>query len=104
VATVRTEHPHVVRVDGVAGGQPVIAGSRISVSFVARLLRAGADPSEIIAMYPHLAPAAVYDAISYYLDHREEIDHLAEAETIEAVAARHGATIGADGRIAFEPR
>ena len=60
---VKTEHPHVVRVPGVLGGEPVIAGTRIGVAFIARLLQAGEEPAEIIAAYPHLSPAAVNDAV-----------------------------------------
>lgn len=96
---VRTEHPHIVRVPGVAGGEPVIAGTRIGVALIARLLRAGTEPWEIIATYPHLAPAAVYDAVSYYLDHQEEIDRQIDEATLETLAERYGFTIGADGRI-----
>ena len=66
---IKTEHPHIVRVPGIAGGEPVIAGTRITVALIARLLQAGDEPADIIARYPHLAPAAVYAAISYYLAH-----------------------------------
>jgi Protein of unknown function (DUF433) len=37
---VRTEHPHIVKIPGVLGGKPVIAGTRIGVHMIARLLRA----------------------------------------------------------------
>ena len=57
----RTEHPHIVRVEGVVGGEPVIAGTRIGVAFIARLVQAGEEPAEIIVAYPHIAPAAVYE-------------------------------------------
>jgi uncharacterized protein (DUF433 family) len=36
---IKTEHPHIVRVPGVIGGEPVIAGTRISVASVARYLQ-----------------------------------------------------------------
>lgn len=96
-----TEHPHIVKVDGVAGGEPVIAGTRIGVAFIARLMQAGEEPSEIIAAYPHLAPAAVYDAISYYLDHREEIDVLIADSTLEALAQRYGFRLAKRGKVEF---
>ena len=101
---VKTEHPHVVRVPGVLGGEPVIAGTRIGVAFLARLLQAGEEPSEIIATYPHLAPAAVYDAISYYLDHQEEIDRLIADATSEALAERFGFALAERGRVVFATR
>lgn len=96
---IKTEHPHIVRVPGVAGGRPVIAGTRISVDFIARLLQAGDEPADICASYPHLSPAAVYDAISFYFDHKDEIDRLIEESTLEAVAERHGLEDREDGRI-----
>jgi uncharacterized protein (DUF433 family) len=102
VATeLKTEHPHIVRVPGVLGGEPIIAGTRIGVALIARLVQSGAEPSEIIAAYPHLPPAAVYDAVSYYLDHPEEIDPLIDEASVEEVARKYGVTIEDDGRIAF---
>jgi uncharacterized protein (DUF433 family) len=96
------EHPHIVKAPGVLGGEPVIAGTRIGVAFIARLLQAGEEPSEIIAAYPHLAPAAVYDAISYYLDHREEIDQLIGDSTPVALAERYGFEVAERGRVVFK--
>jgi uncharacterized protein (DUF433 family) len=55
-------------------GAPTIKGTRISVSHIALLWKAGDAVEEIVRSYPHLKPAQVYDAISYYLDHQEEIE------------------------------
>ena len=100
--TLRTEHPHIVRSPGLAGGTPTIAGTRISVAFIVGQLRAGDTPQDVIASYPHLTPAAVYDAISFYYDHQDEIDRFIAANTLEAHAERHGFTVGDDGRLRFE--
>lgn len=97
----KTEHPHIVKVPGVGGGEPVIAGTRVAVAFIARLVQAGEEPSEIVAAYPSLAPAAVYDAVSYYLDHRAEIDELIAGASLQALAGRYGFSISADGKITF---
>jgi uncharacterized protein (DUF433 family) len=102
--TLQTEHPHIVRSPGVAGGTPTIAGTRISVAFVVGQLRAGDSPQDILAAYPHLTPAAVYDAISFYYDHQDEIDRFIAASSLEAHAQRHGFTVGADGRLQFNRR
>jgi uncharacterized protein (DUF433 family) len=105
VATpVRTEHPHVVRVPGVAGGRPVIAGTRISVEFIARLVRAGVEPWEIVATYPHLTPASVYDAVSYYLDHQAEIDQEIAESTLDALSQRMEFTVDQRGKVLFRSR
>ena len=97
----KTEHPHSVRVPGIHGGEPVIAGTRIGVAFIARLLQAGEEASEIVAAYPNLAPAAVYDAISYYLDHRAEIDELIADASLATLATRYGFAVREDGKIVF---
>ncbi len=103
-ALVKTEHPHIVRVPGVADGRPVIAGTRISVEFIARLLRAGVEPWEIVATYPHLSPAGVYDAVSYYLDHQAEIDQEIAESTLDALTQRMGFRIDQRGKVLFRPR
>jgi len=101
---IRTEHPHIVRVPGLLSGEPVIAGSRIGVAFIARLLRAGEDPAEIIATFPHLSPAAVYDAISYYLDHQQEIDTGIRDASPEALAERYGFVVDDRGKVKYTAR
>ena len=103
-AVLRTEHPHIVMSPGVAGATPTIAGTRITVPLIVALLRAGDRPEDILATYPHVAPAAVYDAISYYYDHQEEIDRFLRDNTLEAHAARYGFAVGDDGRVRFDRR
>ena len=102
--TLRTEHPHIVRSPGTAGGTPTITGTRISVAFIVGQLRAGDSPQDILASYPHLAPAALYDAISFYYDHQAEIDSFIAANTLDAQAARLGFMVGEDGRLRFTRR
>jgi uncharacterized protein (DUF433 family) len=98
---IKTEHPYITRTPGVVGGRAAIAGTRISVDFIAELMQAGWDADEIIATYPHLKPAAVYDAISYFLDHQEEINHYLAENTLEKVLARAGATVNGTGQVVF---
>jgi uncharacterized protein (DUF433 family) len=74
VAEIKTEHPHIVRVERPAGEEAVIAGTRIAVWFIVRQLRTGDTPEQIVESLPHLTLAGVYDALSYYHDHRGEID------------------------------
>ncbi len=69
-----TEHPHIVRVPGVCGGRPIVAGTRISVRTIVERTRLGDSPDQIVMDYPPLTLAQVYDALSYYHEHRAEID------------------------------
>jgi uncharacterized protein (DUF433 family) len=72
MAPERTEHPHIVRDPDVLGGEPLIDGTRTSVRHVVLLYRAGQEPEEIARTY-HLLLGEVYDALSYYYDHENEI-------------------------------
>lgn len=59
---------------GVRGGKPRIAGSRICVSDIVLWTEEGRSPDEIVNDFPHLTLADVHAALSYYYEHREEID------------------------------
>ncbi len=82
---VRTEHPHIVRIEGLCGGRPIIAGTRISVRTIVERVRLGDSPEQIVGNYPPLTLAQVYDALSYYHEHKSEIE--AEIATDEEALA-----------------
>jgi uncharacterized protein (DUF433 family) len=66
---------HVVVRPGHCGGKPHIAGHRVKVQHVAVWHeRLGKSPDEIAAEHPELTLADVHAALSYYYDHREQID------------------------------
>jgi uncharacterized protein (DUF433 family) len=67
-------HPYVERRRGVQGGRPVIKGSRFPVSSVVLNYRRGLSVAEILREFPWLRPEEVHDALSYYYDHRAQID------------------------------
>jgi uncharacterized protein (DUF433 family) len=67
-------HPHVECREGVQGGRAVIRGTRFPVSSIVQNHRRGLSPEEILREFPQLTPAQVYDALSYYYDHRARID------------------------------
>jgi excisionase family DNA binding protein len=68
---------------GYLGGAPRIAGKRISVHhLVVMTEHLGVSADEILDQY-NLTPGQLYAALSYYYDHREEIDRLiAHEETL----------------------
>jgi len=88
--TLPTEHPHIVRVPDIGNGEPIVRGSRVSVRLLAEYYKAGLTVDEIVLDYPHLNPAAIFDAISYYIDHQQEIEDLIESNRIERVLAGTG--------------
>ena len=72
-ARITTDRSHIVRIQGVCGGRPIIDGTRITVKTVVGWVRIGMSPQEIIKDYA-LTAAQVADALAYYEDHPEEID------------------------------
>jgi uncharacterized protein (DUF433 family) len=87
---VQTEHPHIVRNPAVCGGSPTISGTRLSVLQIAILWKGGDSVDEIVQAFPHLGASQVHDAISYYLDHQQEIDEEIARTRVEDIAERHG--------------
>ena len=73
---IKQKHPYIEKRSGVCGGEPVIVGTRISVCLIMEMERAGHSEDEMVAMYPHITHAQIYDALSYYYDHKEEIDKI----------------------------
>jgi uncharacterized protein (DUF433 family) len=66
---------------GYCGGKPHILGHRIKVKHVAIWHeKMGMTPTEIVATYPTITLAQVHAALSYYYDHREEIEAEIEEE------------------------
>jgi uncharacterized protein (DUF433 family) len=58
----------------VCGGRPCIAGTRIRVQDIYTWHEhEGFSPDEIVTKFPQLTLADVYAALSYYWDHRDEI-------------------------------
>ena len=73
-AGVSTEHPHITQVEGILGGEPIIKGTRTPVRAVVEHWKFGDSPEEIARKLPHLRLAHIFDALSYYDDHRDEIE------------------------------
>ena len=68
-------HAYIEIVDKLAGLQAMIRGTRVPVSIIVGYLRAGETPESLVKnILPHLTLAQVYDALSYYHDHQDEIE------------------------------
>ena len=65
---------HVVTTPGTCGGAPRIAGTRIRVSQLVLMTEQGMSADEIVRSLPHLTLGQVYGGLSYYHDHRQQID------------------------------
>jgi uncharacterized protein (DUF433 family) len=71
--TIATEHCYIVTDDQILSGEPIIKGTRTPVRAIVEMWRMGTSPEEIPTHLPHLTLAQVFDALSYYSDHQEEI-------------------------------
>jgi uncharacterized protein (DUF433 family) len=72
---IRTDHPHVIRIEGVHGGRPTIRGTGVSVQTIVEQARLGRLPDQIWEDFDGvLTLAQVYDALSYYHEHPNEIE------------------------------
>ena len=78
-AIAKTEHPHIVRREGVCGGEPIIDGLRVAVRHVAGLYLRGETIREIGEALD-LTEAQVIHGLSYFFDHRDEIAALMAQE------------------------
>jgi uncharacterized protein (DUF433 family) len=65
---------HIVATPGTCGGKPRIAGTRMRVQDIYVMYELqGQSVDEIVTHFPHLTMGAVYAALAYFWDHREEI-------------------------------
>ncbi len=75
VAVKKTKHPYISTDPKIAGGQPVISGTRIKVMDIAvRYELLGMSADSIVDEYPHLKLEQVHDALSYYYEHKTLFD------------------------------
>jgi uncharacterized protein (DUF433 family) len=68
-------HPYITRDRRISKGSPVIVGTRTRVLDIAiEYEYLGTTPDEIVDAHPHLTLPQVHDALSFYYEHRAELD------------------------------
>jgi uncharacterized protein (DUF433 family) len=86
----RTAFPHVVKVDGICGGEAIIDGTRIAVwHIVGYYYKIGMSVEEILADWDDLTPAQVFSALAYYHDNQAEVDRVRERNSYEFWLEHH---------------
>jgi uncharacterized protein (DUF433 family) len=68
------EHFYVVMDNKILSGEPIIKGTRTPVRAIVEIQRMGVPAEEIPNCLPYLTLAQVFDALSYYSDHQDEIN------------------------------
>jgi type III restriction enzyme len=71
---IQISHPHVVCIEGICGGRPIIRNTRMPVSTLVHYYQSGLTIDEILDSFSFLTPAQVHDAFSYYYDNQKQID------------------------------
>lgn len=88
----QTKNEHIASKPNVCGGRPCIAGTRIRVQdiYVWHELQ-GQSADEIVSRFPQVTMADVYAALSYYWDHRDEMQQQMQEETtfVEQMKQKH---------------
>jgi len=77
-----TGHRYIVNDERILSGEPIILGTRTPVRAIVELWRQGITPEAIPAHLPHLTLAQVFDALSYFSDHQDEIQRHIERNRI----------------------
>ena len=72
----KRRHPYIVANSRIQGGEPVIRGTRITVRSIVQYVLRQAVPPETLSNEFRVSLAAIYDALSFYYDHRSLLDPL----------------------------
>jgi uncharacterized protein (DUF433 family) len=80
--TTTTAHPYIVNDDQILNGEPIVRGTRTPVRAIVETWRLGVPAEEIPRHLPHLTLAQVFDALSYYSDHEDEINACIEQNRV----------------------
>lgn len=69
-----TGHRYIVQDPRILAGEPIVQGTRTPVRAVVEIWRQGVAVESIPRHLPHLDLAQVFDALSYFSDHQDEIN------------------------------
>ncbi len=73
---IATNYRYVVQAPGIRSGHAIVEGTRIGVHDVVAMLKTGASVDEVVASFPRLTRAQVYECLAYYEDHKSQLDPL----------------------------
>jgi uncharacterized protein (DUF433 family) len=81
--TRRTASAEIVRNPEIHGGEPTVAGTRISVRTIVVAWHFEPDIASLCEAYPTLTPAAIRAALAFYDANRAEIDRYIAENDVE---------------------
>ena len=77
-----TQYRYIVTDDEILSSEPIIEGTRTPVRAIVETWRRGVAPEEIPSRMPHLSLAQVFEGLSYYSDHQDEIQEYIERNRV----------------------
>jgi uncharacterized protein (DUF433 family) len=77
-----SQYVYVTRDPAILRNEPIIRGTRTPVRAIVEHWKFGDAPETIVRKLPHLRLAQVFDALSYYDDHRAEIEQYIAANRV----------------------
>jgi len=84
LAARKQTYPYITTSPRIAGGAPIIKGTRITVRIIAGYYQMGMSVDEILNTLQHLTASQVHSALAYYFDHQTELEQdMKEAADIE---------------------
>lgn len=78
----QTTHRYIISDPAILSGEPVIEGTRTPVRAIVELWRLGYRPEDIPVSLPHLRLSQVFDALSYYSDHQDQIHEYIQSNRV----------------------
>ena len=84
MAEVTETYRYITKTPGVRGGHARIENTRVGVHDVIGLLQNGETVDSMPQCLDGVTRAQVYECLSYYEDHRAEIDHLIASQMADA--------------------
>ncbi len=85
-----TAYPHIIKADGISGGEAIIKGTRLAVwNIVGYYYQLGMSVEDILADWDYLTPAQVFSALAYYHDNKDEIERARQRNSFEYWQAHH---------------
>lgn len=77
---IATSYRYIVQKAGIRSGHPIVEGTRIGVHDVVAMIQTGASVDEVVASFPRLTRAQVYECLAYYEDHQSDLNPLIQAQ------------------------
>jgi len=76
---------YLVNLPDVCSGRKIVENTRIGVHDVMGLMLNGTSIEDVRRSFPDLTKAQIYECLSYYEDHRTEIDALVAEQMSESL-------------------